>query len=37
MYFANDKLAWFTFGVVAVLTLTLASLPLIRSRRHPAT
>jgi hypothetical protein len=36
MYFASDKRDWLTFGVVAVLALTLASLPLIRARRPPA-
>jgi hypothetical protein len=34
-YFAGDKRAWFGFGFVAVLTLTLASLPLLRARRRP--
>jgi hypothetical protein len=34
MYFASDRRAWFMFGVVAVLALTLASLPLIRARRR---
>jgi len=35
IYFAADKRAWFTFGVTAVLTLTFASLPLLRARRRP--
>jgi hypothetical protein len=37
MYFASDNRDWLTFGVVTVLALTLASLPLIRARRRSPT